>query len=382
MKHKTQYGWYFLGFLIAVCLLLPFDLHAAAKKRVKRNAIVIMTDGTKYDGIVQLGKGKDFVLTPLGDESDTVNSVTLTSNRHQVRTFNMNVVKDMTFSNKNEEYRKKFRILASNPHGDKNKKTRFGKDYPLIRQKCKVTFNSGEIVTGVLFTRALYVTEVDLKTGFHGDTTKVMVASKYTGKPGMSFDDVVRIERIQFLDEGDQFVRSMPIEFRSFDFDSLPRNKVKITAWGDSDLLSDGVYTREEVEKVNKRVLSEGGKPAKYVPYLVGMRGLTMDTLSKVEVKKARNGTINVHSTLGENVFLAAEVNGMWVAGWPAEGTVRTDLFKSVEKDSMIQRRGVKSGDILKSINGKPVRTRQEIIARLGLDEARQFIAGFDSGTD
>jgi hypothetical protein len=333
MKHNRQYGCYFLGLLVALFVVLPFDLHAAAKKRVKRKAIVIMTDGTKYDGIVQLGKGKDFVLTPLGDESDTVNSVTLTSNRHQVRTFNMNIVKDMTFSNKNEEYRKKFRILASNPHGDKNKKTRFGKDYPLIRQKCKVTFNSGEIVTGVLFTRSLYVTEVSLKTGFHGDTTKVIVASKYTGKPGMSFDDVVRIERIQFLDEGDQFVRSMPIEFRSFDFDSLPRNKVKITVWGDSDLLSDGVYTREEVEKVNKRVLSEGGKPAKYVPYLVGMRGLTMDTLSKVEVKKARNGTISVHSTLGENVFLAAEVNGMWVAGWPAEGTVRTDLFKSVSNE-------------------------------------------------
>jgi hypothetical protein len=324
--------------LVACCLLLPFDLHAATK-RVKRNAIVHMTDGTTYDGIVQLSKGKDFALTPLGDESDTINSVTLKSDRHQRRTFNLNVVKDMTFSNKNEEYRQKFKMLnAGNAFGAEfggKKLLKYGKDYPIIRQKCTVTFNSGEIVTGVLFTRALYVTEVDPKTGFHGNTIKVIVASKYTGKPGMSYDDVVRIERIQFLDEGDQFARSMPIEFRSFDFDSLPTNKVKITVWGDSDLLSDGVYTREEVEKVNKRVLSEGGKPAEYVPYRVGMRGLTMDTLSKVEVKKARDGTIRVHSTLGENVFLAAEVNGMWVAGWPAEGTVRNDLFKSVEKQFM-----------------------------------------------
>ena len=34
-----------------------------------------------------------------------------------------------------------------------------------------------------------------------------------------------------------------------------------------------------------------------------------------------------VHSTLGENVFLAAQVNGKWLAGWPAEGTKRTDPF-------------------------------------------------------
>jgi hypothetical protein len=37
-------------------------------------------------------------------------------------------------------------------------------------------------------------------------------------------------------------------------------------------------------------------------------------------------------------------------------------MFKSVEKKSMVARRGVKSGDILKSINGKPVRSRQEVI--------------------
>ncbi|MDE0838644.1 MAG: hypothetical protein OSB41_06265 [Kiritimatiellae bacterium] len=318
--------------LLAFCILLPLDLHAAtAKKKLKRNAIVAMSDGTQLDGIVQLARGKDFVLTPVGDKSDTVNSVTLRNTRHQVRTFNLNIVKEMTFSNLSEKYAQKFKIDGASNVLD-FKKVRFGKDYPIIRQKCTVTFNSGEIVTGVLFTRALYVTEVDLKTGFHGDTTKVIVASKYTGKPGMSYDDVVRIEHIQFLDEGEQFARSMPIDFRSFDFDSIPTNKVKITVWGDTDFLSDGVYTRQEFEKVNKRVLSEGGKPGECVPYRVGMRGLTMDTLSKVEVKRANDGTIRVHSTLGENVFLAAEVNGMWVAGWPAEGTLRTKLFKSVEK--------------------------------------------------
>jgi len=37
-------------------------------------------------------------------------------------------------------------------------------------------------------------------------------------------------------------------------------------------------------------------------------------------------------------------------------------MFKTIDKGSMMQRRGVKSGDILKSINGKPVKSRQGII--------------------
>ncbi|MCP4195535.1 MAG: hypothetical protein GY762_00145, partial [Proteobacteria bacterium] len=49
--------------------------------------------------------------------------------------------------------------------------------------------------------------------------------------------------------------------------------------------------------------------------------------------KDASDGKMRVHSTLGENVFLAAQVDGKWVAGWPAEGTKRTDLFRSVETE-------------------------------------------------
>ena len=63
------------------------------------------------------------------------------------------------------------------------------------------------------------------------------------------------------------------------------------------------------------------------------VRAITKDTLSRVIVDKDGDGKSRVHSTLGENVFLAAQVNGKWVAGWPKKGTLRTKLFKSVETE-------------------------------------------------
>ena len=321
--------------LIALCVLSPAT-SSAADKAAKRHALVYMSDGTQYEGIVQLTPGIDFRMTKLpGDKTTTTVDLETIKAKSRVYTFNFNVVKEMTFSPLSEEYLKKFKILdIISPLGaGGGKKVRFGAPYPVLKPKCTVVFNSGETAVGVVDTRVAYLKIIDPDTDFVTGTKKLVMRSKYSGKPGESLDDLVHVKRIKMLDEGDQFARSMPIELRSFDFDSISTNQVKITKWGDSDLLWNGVYTREKVEKINKRVLSEGGKPAEYVPYHVGLRGLTMDTLSKVVVKKARNGTISVHSTLGENVFLAAHINGMWVAGWPAEGTKRTDLFKSVETE-------------------------------------------------
>jgi|TARA_B110000037_G_C17104088_1_gene499161 hypothetical protein len=323
--------------LIALCVLSP-AISSAADKAAKRRALVYMSDGTQYEGIVQLTPGIDFRMTKMpGDKTTTTVDLETIRAKSRVFTFNFNVVKEMTFSPKSEEYLKKFKIINMiSPLGaGEGKKVRFGAPYPVLKPKCTVVFNSGETVVGVVDTRVAYLKIIEPDTGFVTGTKKFVMRSKYSGKPGQSLDDLVHVKRIKMLDEGDQFARSMPIELRSFDFDSISTNQVKITKWGDSDLISDGVYTLEEVEKVNKRVLSEGGKPAEYVPYLIGMRGLTMDTLSKVVVKRARNGTISVHSTLGENVFLAAEINGKWVAGWPAEGTKRTELFKSVETEAL-----------------------------------------------
>jgi hypothetical protein len=200
------------------------------------------------------------------------------------------VVKEMTFSPNSEEYLNKFKILNISNMAAGVKKVRFGAPYPVLKPKCTVVFNSGETVTGIVNTRVMYLKVLEPDTGFVTATKKFVLRSKYSGKPGQSLDDLVHVKRIKMLDEGDQIARNMEVDFRSFQFDSANADN--------------------------------------------GVRAITQDTLSKVVVQKdASDGKIRVHSTLGENVFLAAKINGKWVAGWPAEGTKRTDLFKSVETE-------------------------------------------------
>ncbi len=297
----TQSACSGFGLLVALLVLLPTDLFAQeTKNTLKRHAILHMSDGEQREGIIELSRGTEFHLTNLkrNDTGDSapVESEKFSAKKSKIYTFNFNVVKAMKFAPLSEQYLKKFKVLNVSFQDEVDddgktmvKKVRFGLPYPVIKPKCTVVFNSGEVVTGILNTRVVYLTTVDPDTGFKIKTTKVIVKSKYSGEPGQSYDDLVRVKHIQMLDEGDQFTRNMPIEFGSFDFDAVADKS--------------------------------------------GLCALTQDTLTKVRVQKDADGTVRVHSTLGENVFLAAEVNGRWVAGWPAEGTKRTELFKSVEKE-------------------------------------------------
>ena len=273
--------------LIAMFALLPAGL-SAQDTAAKRHALVYMSDGTQYEGIVQLTPGLDFRMTKMpGDETATTVDVENIRAKTRVFTFNFDVVKEMTFSPNSEEYLKKFKILNISNIGAGVKKVRFGLEYPVLKPKCTVLFNSGEAAIGIVNTRVVYLKVIEPDTGFVTGTKKFVVRSKYSGEPGQGMDDLVHVKRIKMLDEGDQFARNMEVDFQSFQFDSASE-----------------------------------------------VQAMTQGTLSKVVVRKdAGDGKIRVHSTLGENVFLAAQVNGKWVAGWPAEGTKRTDLFKSVETE-------------------------------------------------
>ena len=273
--------------LIAMFALLPARL-SAQDTADKRHALVYMSDGTQYEGIVQLTPGIDFRMTKLpGDETTTTVDVENIRAKTKVFTFNFDVVKEMTFSPNSEEYLKKYKILNISNKDAGIEKVRFGEPYPVLKPKCTVVFNSGETVTGIVDTRVMYARLVEPDTGFVTETKKFVMRSKYSGEPGQGMDDLVHVKRIKMLDEGQQFARNMEVDFRSFKFDSASE-----------------------------------------------VQALTQRTLSKMVVQKdAADTKIGVHSTLGENVFLAAQVDGKWVAGWPAEGTKRTDLFKSVETE-------------------------------------------------
>ena len=273
--------------LIAMFALLPAGL-SAQDTAAKRHALVYMSDGTQYEGIVQLTPGLDFRMTKMpGDETATTVDVENIRAKTRVFTFNFNVVKEMTFAPNSEEYLKKYKILNISNKDAGIEKVRFGAPYPVLKPKCTVLFNSGEAAIGIVNTRVVYLKVIEPDTGFVTGTKKFVVRSKYSGEPGQGMDDLVHVKRIKMLDEGDQFARNMEVDFQSFQFDSASE-----------------------------------------------VQAITQGTLSKVVVRKdAGDGKIRVHSTLGENVFLAAQVNGKWVAGWPAEGTKRTDLFKSVETE-------------------------------------------------
>lgn len=261
--------------LIALCVMSLTDL-SAQDTADKRQAFVYMSDGTQYEGIVQLTPGVDFRMTKLpGDKTATTVDVENIRAKTKVSTFNFNVVKEMTFSPNSEEYLKKYKILNISNMAAGIEKVRFGAPYPVLKPKCTVLFNSGEAVTGIVDTRVMYLKVLEPDTGFVTGTKKFVMRSKYSGKPGQSLDDLVHVKRIKMLDEGDQIARSMELDFRSFEFDSASE-----------------------------------------------VQAMTQGTLSKMVVRKDEaDGKIRVHSTLGEEVFLAAKINGKWVAGWPAEGT-------------------------------------------------------------
>ena len=276
-----------LTLLIAMFALLPARL-SAQDTADKRHALVYMSDGTQYEGIVQLTPGLDFKMTKLpGEETTTTVDVENIRAKTKVFTFNFDVVKEMTFSPNSEEYLKKYKILNISNQDAGIEKVRFGLEYPVLKPKCTVVFNSGETVTGIVDTRVMYARLLEPDTGFVTETKKFVMRSKYSGEPGQGMDDLVHVKRIKMLDEGQQFARNMEVDFRSFKFDSASE-----------------------------------------------VQALTQRTLSKMVVQKdATDTSIRIHSTLGENVFLAAQVDGKWVAGWPAEGTKRTELFKSVETE-------------------------------------------------
>ena len=291
MGPTARHSLRWFGLLLALLVISPAGL-SAEDKVPKRHAVVFMSDGTEYEGVLQLTPGIDIKMTKLqggGDEKTGTVDLDDIRAKQRVFTFNFDVVKEMTFSPLNEEYLQKFKILNISNKDAKVEKVRFGRSYPVLKPKCKVLFNSGETATGVVGTRTVLLKIIDPDTGFALETKKFVVRSKYSGEPGQSLDDLVHVQRIKMLDEGAAFARNMKVDFRSFEVASADAES--------------------------------------------GIRAMTQDTLSRVVVKNDADGKPRVHSSLGENVFLAAQVDGRWVAGWPAEGTVRTDLFKSVETE-------------------------------------------------
>ena len=262
--------------MAARLVFLPGALPGQEAKAPRRQASLLLSDGTVFEGTILLTPGIDFRLVAIPSETGTKFG--------KVNSFNLDVVKEMTFSPLREFYRKHFRFKRGTAT-----KIYEGEPYPIREPKCTVVFNSGETRTGILHSTVLYLQEKDPGTGVTVRNRKFILRAKQKGDPGDELSDLVYVEHIKMLDEGRKIEKSLDIEFLSLDPDSM----------GD-------------------------------------LRAITRETLTSVPVKAAeRDGKLKVFSTLGENVFLATRIGDRYVAGWPEEGTKRTELFEAVEKEFM-----------------------------------------------
>jgi hypothetical protein len=258
----------------ATLILCPGILLGKGGKTPKRQASILLSNGKVYEGTVLLTPGVDFRLVGIPSEEGTKFG--------RVLSFNLNIVKEMTFSPYREFYRKHFRFERGTAT-----KIYEGDPYPILEPKCTVLFNSGQKRSGILHSTVIYLKEKDPDTGITLRNRKYILKSKQKGKPGQKFSDLVYVTRIRMLDEGDKIARSLDVKLLSLD----PKSA------GD-------------------------------------LKAMTQDTLTSVPVKtEGDDGNTKVYSTFGENVFLATRIGDRYVAGWPEEGTKRTKLFKSVESE-------------------------------------------------
>ena len=260
----------------AALILFPGVLPAKGGKAPKRQASVLLSNGKVYEGTVLLTPGVDFRLVGIPSEEG--------AKFGRVMSFNLNIVKEMTFSPLREFYRKHFRFERGTAT-----KIYEGDPYPILEPRCTVLFNSGEKRTGVLHSTVLYLKQRDPDTGITIKNRKFILKSKQKGKPGQKLTDLVYVTRIRMLDEGDKIFRSLDVKLLSLD----PKSAGNLKA-------------------------------------------MTQETLTSAPVEAGQgDGKMKVLSTFGENVFLATKIGDRYVAGWPEEGTRRTKLFESVEKEFM-----------------------------------------------
>ena len=287
--------------LTAVLFLAPAVSSAQDKKLLKRHAMVYYSDGTQLEGMIQLNRGIKFRLTEAAARFG------------KTHTFNFNVVKEMTFDPGAGFYRRQFRIKDITGAGIKEY---HGAPYPVLEPKCTVTFNSGEKKTGTLYSTSAYLKEKDPETGFTIRTRKLILESKLKGQPGQSTSDLVYVERIKMLDEGDVVERSLDIELLAIDPKSVGQLK-----------------TNPRLDEGKKLPLTGRWIEHATDPDAMGeLKAITKETLSRVKVERdEKDGSLNVLSTLGENVFLATRVGDRYLVGWPKEGTEKNDMFVSVE---------------------------------------------------
>ncbi len=147
-----------------------------------------------------------------------------------------------------------------------HEKVFIGKPFPVRELQAVVNFNSGETLRGSLDRTAVYIYPEDSFTA-----KKFVIRSKEKGEEGESFEDLVHVKSVRFLEKGTSFPESHRITF-------------------------------------------EGVQPDR--PSSVW--AISRQTLTRLDPKpvKSTEHAVDVSGVYGEGVFLAVRHNGEYVVGW------------------------------------------------------------------
>ncbi len=270
----------------AVLIFLLIALTVGAQEG--RRGEIRLTDGTVYRGKIII-KGKLKIITWAEDELGIDSKEDLEEYGGdgkfrrfygKERTFGMDVVKSIRLEPRPdlasrekpaERMERKWDWEELAKYEDErdeinHDKVFIGEPFPVRELQAVVTFNSGETLSGSLGRKAVYIYPEDSYTA-----KQFVLRAKEKGEEGESFEDLVHVRHIRFLDDGRSFSTSHRIEFRGMKPDRPS------SVWA----ISRNTLTRLEPEPL------EDAKHA-----------------------------VSVSGVYGEGLFLAIKQNGKYVVGW------------------------------------------------------------------
>jgi hypothetical protein len=191
----------------------------------------------------------------------------------KVRYFNFEPVREIRFYPEKEEMSRQWKFAELTKYDEKTAKADYspaaksyhGQPYPLRYLAATVIFNSGESLQGHLYTATVYLQTEE-------KTHRLILRSKQQGSEGTTLDDLIYIQRIKLLDEGQHIEANVTVK------------------------LTD---------------ISLGPDDA--------MQAVTKESLTPVPTKVTSSDTCVVESAFGEEFYLAIRKEGKYIVGWPKQ---------------------------------------------------------------
>lgn len=274
--------------IIGLTLIMVTSASAAL-----RRAAVYYSDGTVLTGQVALTSGRRFKLNvPKAGQLKTTDMITGADVLYgKVRQFTFEPVREIRFHPEREEVRQDWKFVEKTKYNEKTavadfrpaKKAFWGEAYPIRYLGCEVQFNSGETLTGHLYSAVFYL-ETEEKT------LRIILRSKQRGDKGTQMNDLRYVTKIKMLDPGKEIAADLALRFANMSLE--PDDTVQ---------------------------------------------AVTRDSLTPVPTERGPDpGTAVVRSTFGEPIYLAVKKGNRCLVGWP--GTQDRKLF-ALAKDHVKRQR-------------------------------------------